>query len=254
MLLGTARAGAVTPSRIRADNETRERGHVIPHSSFKNLGHPKASQVELRDNPTKQPPHIPFDKIPPDTKAPLSISPSPLTPAPRYHGFKHLTRAELDERRSKGLCFKCGPIFSPQHQCPEGQLRALLLSDDEDMDVEDPIIHTNEEGDKGKIEDEGECQILDFLGFAVTPNSSLQTLKLRGELQGIPIQILVDSGASHNFISRQLVSLLGLQTHSFAGLHICLGDGHRVRVQEKCEQLDIQLGNFSCQLEALVFE
>ena len=57
---------------------------------------------------------------------------------------------------------------------------------------------------------------------------SPQTLKLGGELRGIPIQVLVDSGASYNFISRKLVSMMSLPASSFSGLYIKLGDGHRV--------------------------
>ena len=87
-----------------------------------------------------------------------------------------------------------------------------------------------------------------------TPIPSPQTLKLNGELKGIPIQVLVDSGASHNFISRKLVSILDLPIKPFLGLHIQLGDGHRIWVHEKCAYDNIKLREFSCRLIALVFE
>lgn len=32
--------------------------------------------------------------------------------------FKRLTEAELAEKRSKGLCFKCDEKFVPGHRCP----------------------------------------------------------------------------------------------------------------------------------------
>ena len=102
--------------------------------------------------------------------------------------------------------------------------------------------------------EEGECQILNFMGMANSLIQYPKTLKLKGELRGIPIQVLVDSGAFHNFISHKLVSLLGFPTQSFAGLNIRLSDGHRIWVQEKCEQIEVKLGEFSCVLSALVFE
>ncbi|KAD1443144.1 hypothetical protein E3N88_42815 [Mikania micrantha] len=46
-------------------------------------------------------------------------------------GVRSLSRTEWEERRKKGLCYKCGQSFSPTHKCPEGQLRVLLLGDDE---------------------------------------------------------------------------------------------------------------------------
>ena len=101
---------------------------------------------------------------------------------------------------------------------------------------------------------EGECQTLDFMGIVSPLIQSPKTLKLRGELRGIPIQVLVDGGVSHNFISHKLVSLLGLPTQSFAGLNIKLNDGDRIWVQEKCELFEVKLGEFSCSLTALGFE
>ena len=116
------------------------------------------------------------------------------------------------------------------------------------------IISAHQTVDEGHVEGEGECQLLDFMGLASSPNLPPQTLKLQGELRGIPIQVLIDIKASHNFISCQLVSKLDLPTSSFSGLYIHLGDGHRIWVQERCNQVYIQLGEFSCKLSALIFE
>ena len=52
----------------------------------------------------------------------------------------------------------------------------------------------------------------------------------------------------------KLVSRLGLSIQFFSGLHIRLGNGHRVWVQEKCEYLDVKLGDVSCNLIALFFD
>ena len=102
----------------------------------------------------------------------------------------------------------------------------MLLSDDEALDDEGEIIPAHQIVDEEHAKGEGECQLLDCMGLASSPNLPPQTLKLQGELQGIPIQVLIDSGASHNFISRKLVSKLDLPTSSFSSLYIRLGDGH----------------------------
>ena len=49
----------------------------------------------------------------------------------RNRGVRSLTRTEWEERRKKGLCFRCGQQFGPTHKCPEGSLRILLLGEDE---------------------------------------------------------------------------------------------------------------------------
>ena len=129
----------------------------------------------------------------------------------------------------------------------------LLLSDDEALDDEGEIILAHQSVDEEHAKGKGECQLLDFMGLASSLDLPPQTLKFQGELRGIPIQVLIDSRASHNFISRKLVSKLDLPTKSFSSLYIRLGDGHRIWVQERCNQVDIQLGEFFCKLSALIF-
>ena len=66
--------------------------------------------------------------------------------------------------------------------------------------------------------------------------------------------MLIDSEASHNFISHKLVLKLGLPINYFAGMHIILGDGHRIWAHECCTEIDIKLGEFSCTLTTLIFD
>ena len=76
-----------------------------------------------------------------------------------------MSRAELEERRRKRLCFKCGQQYSPLHKCPEGKFRILLLSDDEGLDESGEISQINNDKREEEAE-EGECQILDFMVMA----------------------------------------------------------------------------------------
>lgn len=71
---------------------------------------------------------------------------------------------------------------------------------------------------------------------------------------GIPVEILVDSGATHNFLSRKLAKALGVSIVQFAGVGIKLADGHRVVINERCSDLSIKLGDFSCTIDALLFD
>ena len=48
----------------------------------------------------------------------------------------------------------------------------------------------------------GSCSVLEVQGSLVTSDSGGQPLKIEGSIASIPIFILVDSGATHNFISR----------------------------------------------------
>ncbi|KAD2803904.1 hypothetical protein E3N88_37281 [Mikania micrantha] len=152
---------------------------------------------------------------------------------------------------------RCGQQYGPAHKCPEGKLRVLLLGEDE---------YEISEGDNLRLEqlqvnDEsldanpalGTCLALASDG-AISTCGGAKTLKFEGTLQGIPISLMVDSGATHNFISRRLVMALGLRASSFSGIHITLGDGYSVFVKDQCSQLSISIGSFQFLIDVLVFD
>lgn len=63
-------------------------------------------------------------------------------------------------------------------------------------------------------ESEMVCQVLDYRGIDSRELSHSRAIKLEGLLGGYPILLLVDSGASHSFIARELVASLGLEVTS----------------------------------------
>lgn len=65
--------------------------------------------------------------------------------------------------------------------------------------------------------------------------------------------MLVDSGATHNFVSRKLVSTLGLTSDFFSGINIQLGDGHKIFINQRCSNLKVLVGTCEFEIEALVF-
>lgn len=105
-----------------------------------------------------------------------------------------------------GLCFKCDEKFSPGHRCKLRQLQVLLITG-KDTDREDPQEETTEAAAVQAETVEGNVDLsLNFLrGFA-----SAKTIKLRGTIGDREVVVLVDSGASHSFISVELVRILAL--------------------------------------------
>lgn len=62
---------------------------------------------------------------------------------------------------------------------------------------------------------DGEFQSLELCGVTIDSSSTdLKTLKVSGEIHGFPALILIDSGATHNFISNKLARALGLELHA----------------------------------------
>ncbi|KAL4567311.1 hypothetical protein LXL04_022892 [Taraxacum kok-saghyz] len=168
----------------------------------------------------------------------------------RDRGTRSLSRTDWEERRRKGLCFRCGQLFGPAHKCPEGKLRILLLGDDEDEHTEgfhqsfdDQPLLEDSEGVQMPV---GECSVLELFGIASSGLQKGRMMKLEGSIEDIPVILLVDSGATHNFVSQQLVDSLGLKSELFRGIKIKLGDGYTVLLKRRCLQIHLQGLGTSC--------
>lgn len=237
---------------------------IGPHLGVSSDLGPKTGRVES-SRPTSLIHHTgsftprgdPSPKSLPPSKSSITSSSDLGHASTRDRGVRSLTRTEWEDRRKKGLCFRCGLQFGPAHKCPEGKLRVLLLADDEDASFEDGTCSLPELTNPLDVpisgSEEGQCSVLDWVGECSTAVGG-KTLKFDAELAGVSIVVMVDSGASHNFVSRHLVSALGLSYSKFAGINIKLGDGHVVFVQDTCQSLVIHIGMCSFEIEALIFD
>lgn len=71
---------------------------------------------------------------------------------------------------------------------------------------------------------ESDCSLLDFSFCSAGGFTQPHTMRLLGSLQGQTILVLMDSGASHNFISSSLVSKLKLPTNPTSSYSVRLGE------------------------------
>lgn len=99
-------------------------------------------------------------------------------------------------------------------------------------------------------EEEVECNCMGVLGRM----GGYQTMKIEGKIANVDLLVLIDSGASHNFISPKVTSALGLKITPVAAKRIKLGDGHRVIVNGMCKGVKMKLGMIEVVVDALVLE
>ncbi|KAI5441762.1 hypothetical protein KIW84_010995 [Lathyrus oleraceus] len=107
-------------------------------------------------NPASKPYHFPSPG--PNTRnqpsPPLLPTPNTksLTQMSRPNPVKNITRAEMQLRREKGLCYYCDDKFSMNHKCPNRHYLLLQVEEDEEIshlpDPPDPITQDlNHSGD-----------------------------------------------------------------------------------------------------------
>ena len=100
-----------------------------------------------------------------------------------------------------------------------------MSTDEEDNQVDpdnsnDTNDYTNSELDSAEISTKVEVSLQSVAGF-----SSNNTMKLRGNIDNKDVVILIDPGATHNFISLVLVSLFKLPTTATDTYGVTMGNG-----------------------------
>ncbi|MCH82511.1 retrotransposon gag protein [Trifolium medium] len=168
---------------------------------------------------------------------------------PRDRGFTQLSYNELMERKQKGLCFKCGGAFHPMHQCPEKQLRVLVVDDEGDSEEEAKILAV-EVGEEEE-EDKGEMSVLELHHIT---HENHQTVKFQGSIHGVEVLILVDSGATHNFVPQKLVHQMDWPIETTPQMKVKLGDGFQMVTQGVCKGLEMFIGDFKLSPNLHLFE
>jgi hypothetical protein len=168
---------------------------------------------------------------------------------PRDRGYTQLSYNELMDRKQKNLCFKCKGPYSRTHQCPDKHLKVLVTDDDEGSEDEGKILAVEVSEEEEGVD--GEMNVLSLFQLG---QSKPQSIQLKGILQEVPIVILVDSGATHNFIDKRLVQKMGWPADNSKSMWIRLGDGSRVQSGGVCSNLSIDIEGVQVDIEAQLFD
>ncbi|MCH86117.1 hypothetical protein A2U01_0006971, partial [Trifolium medium] len=85
-------------------------------------------------------------------------------------------------------------------------------------------------------------------------NSKPQVIKLNGTIHEVPVVILIDSGASHNFISQGLVRKMNWNVEDTCSMSIKLGDGSCSKTKGTCRDLEIDMEGMKVVVDVQLFE
>jgi len=151
----------------------------------------------------------------------------------RGRNFRKLIDVELQERSRKGLCFWCDEKFGLSHVCANKQLQVLVLTG------EDEEVGTT--GDTNAIEEEGEPKDLQLFMCSIDGLSSKKTIKLWGKIGKEQVMVLIDCGASHNFISATFVKQQELDMNATSIYTVEVGDGRKQDCEEICSELTLEM-------------
>lgn len=132
-----------------------------------------------------------------------------------------------DYRRANNLCFACGDKYEPGHNdvCPKKQkphVHAMVVNDldkDKEEITEEMLNHL-------AVEDALVDNFCQLSLNTITTQDSVNSIKLKAQVQDKVMLILVDSGSSHSFVNSSFVQLANLQTIAVTPRKVKLANGH----------------------------
>ncbi|KAL5564770.1 hypothetical protein UlMin_027934 [Ulmus minor] len=151
----------------------------------------------------------------------------------RDQNFRRLYESEYQQKKAKGLCFRCDEKFSPGHRYKNRQLQVLLLSEDDSTQDVEP--EEEDQPSPNSSQDSAlDLSLNSLMGF-----TSSHTMKVWGVLGTRKIKILIDSGASHSFISSKLVQEMDIPCEATIGLGVQVGNGMSFKQEGVCRGLKL---------------
>ncbi|KAA0047238.1 Ty3/gypsy retrotransposon protein [Cucumis melo var. makuwa] len=158
---------------------------------------------------------------------------------------KQLSDAEFQARREKGLCFRCGEKYFAGHRCKSKEhkeLRMLVVKEGgEELEiVEEEFFDAETEMKQVEVQNVENLNIELSINSVVGLNNP-GTMKVKGRVGEEEVVILIDCGATHNFVAEDLVTRLGLTLQETPNYGVILGSGTAVKGKGVCRNVEVQL-------------
>ncbi|XP_035551117.1 uncharacterized protein LOC118349692 [Juglans regia] len=152
--------------------------------------------------------------------------------------MRRVNSSHMDEKRKKGLCFHCEEKWNPNHVCKNPRVYFLHgePSDmQEEIDNEDEVVPQSLQSSKELVlkgVEELEVSI-----HAISGCINSNAMKLLGTIGSFSVEILVDSGSTHNFLDPLVVEATKLRVMEDGALQVKVADGTSIVSQGKCEEM-----------------
>lgn len=204
-------------------NVSKSYSSFTPHTEWKQKQTPQEKSPQEKNQQTKQPTN---------TRPTL-----------------RLTEAQIAEKKRLGHCFTCDAKWNRQHVCPNAFLRVLTVINDMDMEL---IDAESAELDEDDIVWEPQLKTISLQSFYGIDSPT--TTKLKGIIKKHTMVVMLDSGATHNFISPMMVEQLKLKIDRAQGLEVLLGTGVSVNGTGVCRSVQINLQRVTFTTDFIVLD
>ncbi|KAF3791509.1 hypothetical protein EJ110_NYTH14403 [Nymphaea thermarum] len=166
----------------------------------------------------------------------------------------YITSQECEEMRRKNLCYKCKEKWDPIHKCKFIRVFGIIESDSEsegkskgesDSPEEEKDSPKPQTTSKAKPEQEGAYHSM------MDPHRP-NAMQIVGKIKGRKVVALLDSRATHNFMSMEMAQTVGHPLTSQSPLTVMVGDGSRLSCSHACNNVDLTLQKIPFKVDLLV--
>ncbi|KZV51588.1 hypothetical protein F511_10541 [Dorcoceras hygrometricum] len=137
------------------------------------------------------------------------------------------------------------------HKCAFKLMQVAVV--EEELEEEGEFVEQYEFGQEDETRNQN-YGTLELPLFSINGMTQPQTLKIRGRIKNEEVVVMIDSGASHNFVARKMVERMGMKIDETVKFGVCLGDGTKIRCQGVCHGIEIQLGTYKTTILGHLFE
>ncbi|RWW81192.1 hypothetical protein BHE74_00010436, partial [Ensete ventricosum] len=175
----------------------------------------------------------------------LNLSPPPTVSRPSHP--QKLTREDLHDESTKGLCGCCDKLWSLKHKCKKKT--PLMITPTEEHKLEDMTLEPKEK-DTPQLATRTVPTLADY--------TNLQTLKIEGFLEQQSIIIHINAGSTNHFMSNKVAAYLMLQKEDYNGFEVKVANGQILKCNQKyprvkliLQELDVVVDFFLLPLDGL---
>ena len=177
------------------------------------------------------------------TALPPLLTKLDLAPPTRHALVKKMSPAEIQLRREKGLCFTCDEKYSPSHKCPNKHYLWFHLDEDDSPDASVLDVMSVPDNTEPILPSEP------HLSFnALKGSAGIGTMRFKGFINGLPVQILLDSGSSDNFLQPRIANCLKLSVEPIPHFNVLVGNGSAMVVEGLIKRLEVTIQNHVIEL------
>lgn len=160
-----------------------------------------------------------------------------------------LSEAEYAAKKRTGTCYTCDEKWSKAHVCRNRELHVMVVLQDNILEAGEDEFHDTV-GDVNEIV----AEVMELSLYSFFGRSSPKTTKMWGSIGKTKVLVMIDSGATHNFISPTTVMNAQLHQENLGEMKIKVGTCIIVSGSSVCRKVPLTVQSVDLTNDFIVLE